>query len=227
MEGVMSGADMLSFVDLDKSAPERFPPLVDWIRSWTGEPDLNPLPPEGWFEEGHGIEGGAKDANGVWIPRHGEKGKTFLWASAPAVADAMLEELLKARHKRTDTFHVVTIPRLMAPRWRRLFNKACDFTFELSPGHAFWPEHMFEPLWVGVLLPYHRYQPWALKGTPLLLELGSQLRQVLSAGQVDGRDILRKLWRIPGRLAPLPERVARGVLRMPRAGDVPGQEDPR
>ena len=44
---------------------------------------------------------------------------------------------MKARHKRTDLFHVVVIPRLMTPRWRRLFNKACDFLFIVSPGPSF------------------------------------------------------------------------------------------
>jgi len=218
LEGVMAGRDMLSYVDLDKSAFERFPPLLDWLREWTGEKSLEPLAPEGWFVEGHGIVGGYKDPNGVWIPKHGPKGKTFLWAAPPAVADAMLEELAKARHKRADTFHIVVLPRLMVPRWRRLFNKLCDFDFELTPGHLAWPEHMFEPLWVGVVFPYHRFEPWVLKGTPLLVEKSRALREMHSSGGGDGRDLLRKLWRVPRRLAALPEHLARGVLRLPRAG---------
>jgi len=32
MEGVLRGEKMLSFVDLGKSAMERHPPLVDWVR---------------------------------------------------------------------------------------------------------------------------------------------------------------------------------------------------
>ena len=69
----------------------------------------------------------------MWIPTHSAKNKTFLWAPPPPISDAALEELLKAQHKRTDTFHLILIPRLMTPRWRRLFNKACDFTFAVSP----------------------------------------------------------------------------------------------
>jgi hypothetical protein len=57
----------------------------------------------------------------------------------PAVVDAAMEELFKSRHKRADLFRVVVIPRLMAPRWRRLFNKVCDFTCVVSPGPSFWP----------------------------------------------------------------------------------------
>jgi hypothetical protein len=35
MEGVMAGCDMLSFVDLARTAVEHHPPLLDWVRSWT------------------------------------------------------------------------------------------------------------------------------------------------------------------------------------------------
>jgi len=36
MEGVMAGQDMLSFIDLARSAVERHPPVLEWVRSWTG-----------------------------------------------------------------------------------------------------------------------------------------------------------------------------------------------
>jgi hypothetical protein len=143
MEGIMAGQDMLSFIDLARAAVERHPPVLEWVRSWTGLPKLLPLTPEEWFVEGHGVVGGTLDKRKVWIPIHEPKNKVHLWAPPPAVADAALEELLKARHKRTDIFHVVLIPRLMAPRWRRLFSKACDFTFVVSPGALFWPDDMF------------------------------------------------------------------------------------
>ncbi|KAL3800497.1 hypothetical protein ACHAWO_000177 [Cyclotella atomus] len=61
--------------------------------------DLEPFTPEGWFERGHGITGGHKDSHGVWIPDHEGSGNLHLWAPQPAVEDAMLEQLLKARHK--------------------------------------------------------------------------------------------------------------------------------
>ena len=178
MEGVMTGRDMV-FVDLAHTAIERHPPLLDWVRTWTELPKLKPLTPEGWYEEGHGITGGTLDSHKVWIPTHGDKNKLFLWAPQPPIADAALEELLKALHKRTDTFHVVLIPRLMTPRWRRLFNKACDFTFVVSPGSAFWPADMFEPLWVGNVLPFTHHRLWCFKRAPLLVEIGRDLQEVL------------------------------------------------
>ena len=73
MEGVMYGQDMISFVDLTRSAVERHSPLLEWVRAWTGRPTLQPLTPEGRFEEGHGIKGGYLDKHKVWIPNHEAK----------------------------------------------------------------------------------------------------------------------------------------------------------
>ena len=211
MEGVMAGEDMLTFVRSSR--------LLRWLRSWTSRPLLEPLTPEGWFEEGHGITGGVVDRHNVWMPTHCKKDLMFLWAPPPAVADAALEELLKARHKRTDLFHVVVIPRLMTPRWRRLFNKACDFSFIVSPGPPFWPADMFEPLWVGIILPFVPCRPWSLKRAPVLVEMGRDLRTLLETSEADAGNLLRKLLLLPKRLATLPEHVACGVLHIPWSGD--------
>jgi hypothetical protein len=215
MEGVMAGQDMLSFVDLAKTSVERHPPLLDWVRSWTGIDSLEPLTPEGWFEEGHGIVGGQEDKHGVWIPKHCGSNKLFLWTPQPAVADAALEELLKSRHKRKDLFHVVLIPRLMTPRWRRLFNKAVDFSFVVSPECSFWPTNMFEPLWVGIILPFTHHRPWCFKRAPLLVGLGRDLRQMLPTREKDAGNLLRKLLLLPRRLRAVSGSVARGVLHVP------------
>ena len=220
LDGVMAGDDMLAFVDLAKGATERSSTLVDWIRAWTGRPELEPLTPEGWFEEGHGITGGEKDKHGVWIPSHEKGGNLHLWPPPPAAADAALEELLKARHKRTDTFHVVAIPRLASPRWRRLFNKVCDFTFAVPAGTSFWPSHMHEPLWVGIVLPFIRHRPWCLKRAPLLVELGRDLRGMLKTSEAAAGDLLCKLLLLPRRADSLSEVLACGLLHVPRHGPI-------
>ena len=214
-QGIMSGKDMLTFIDLGRSAVERHPPLVEWVRTWSGWPLLSPLSPERWFEEGHGIVGGALDCKGVWMPKYGKGGEMFLWSPPPASADVALEELLKARHKQTDTFHVVLIPRLMTPWWRRLFHKACDFSFVLSPGCPHWPSAMFEPLWVGILLPFIKHRPWCLNRAPLLLEIGRNLRGVLKTSEGNEGDILRQLTLLPRRVDALPFHMACGVLHLP------------
>lgn len=217
LEGVMAGENMLTFVDLSKSACDRQgPSLLSWIREWTRSTDLQPLSPEEWFVEGHGIIGGARNAHGIWIPMHEPGSRMHLWAPPPAVADVALEELLKARHKRSDTYHIIVIPRLYTPRWRRLFNKACDFTFSVPPNKKFWSSDMFEPLWVGIVLPFTHHRPWQLKRAPLLVDMERQLREVLRDGDGDGRDILLQLLNLNRRLAALSKGVARAVLRMPR-----------
>ena len=65
IEGVMTGRDILVFVDLAHTAIARHPPLLDWVRTWTKLPTLQPLTPEGWYEEGHWITGGMLDSHKV------------------------------------------------------------------------------------------------------------------------------------------------------------------
>ena len=148
------------------------------------------------------------------MPDHEPAGRVHLWAPAPAVADAMLEELLKARHKRTDIFHIIVVPRLMAPRWRRLFYKVSDLHFVVPPGASFWPTNMFEPLWIGIVFPFISHRPWSLQRAPLMVELGRELREVCKEGDLAAGPLLRKLFKLPRRLARLSPSVARGVLHM-------------
>ena len=191
------------FVDLGQTAVDRHPPLLDLVRSWTNRPRLEVLTPEGWFEEGHGITGGKHNAHKIWMPAHGPAGQLYLWAPQPPVADAALEQLLVARHKQTDSFHVIMIPRLMTPWWRRLFLKASDFTFVVSPGSPFWPSDMFESLWVGIVVPFTHYRPWCFRRALLLVELGRELRRMLETGEGDAGNILRQLLDLPSRVAVL------------------------
>ena len=107
---------MLAFIDIAKSAVDRHPRVLDYINSWAEKRKLIPLAPEQWFSEGHGIIGGDKDINGVWIPKHAKNGKTYLWMPPPVIADVALEECMKAVHKRTDAVHIFAVPRLFTPR---------------------------------------------------------------------------------------------------------------
>jgi hypothetical protein len=161
------------------------PPVLTWVRSWTDRPKLEPLTPEGWFKEKHGFVGGTRDSCKIWRPTRELRNGLHLWAPPPLVVDSALKELLKACHKRTDTFHVVLIPRLMAPCWRQLFNKVCKFMFVVSPGAAYWPTNMYEPLWVGILLPFSIHMPWSFKRAPLLVEIGRDLHKMLAEGKGD------------------------------------------
>jgi hypothetical protein len=75
---------------------------------------------------------------------------------------------------------------------------------------------MFEPLWIGIVLPFYRHSPWQLGRAPLMVELGRKLHRLCSEGEAAGGHLLRKLCKLPRRLASVPDGVARAVLRMPR-----------
>ena len=214
LEGVLAGRDMLSFVDIAKTAVERQPTIMSYVRSWAGEHVVE-LTPQDWFEKGHGIVGGGPNKDGLFIPRHAPNGRIYAWLPPPIIADVALEEALKSTHKQTDAFHIFLIPRLCTTCWIRLFYKLCDFVFCLPPNCSHLPLDMHEPLYIGIALPLCRHRPWSLRGTPVLVEMDRELRKVLSEGQGDGRDILCELLRTPGRLSTVPEHVARGMLRMP------------
>jgi hypothetical protein len=120
LEGVMIGHDMLHFIPLAQGALERQPSLVDYVQSWVGNAlhrEVNVLKVEGWFQEGHGMIGGFKDAHGVWMPRHAENRRVYLWSPPLIVANVALEECMKAIYKQTDAFHIFLIPRLFSPTW--------------------------------------------------------------------------------------------------------------
>ncbi len=178
-----------------------------------------------WFKEGHGITGGTREGGGIWTPHHATEGKAYVWAPPPIIANVGLEECAKAIQKRTDACHIFLIPRLYSPLWMRLFYNLSDFVFKIPPGSHHWPTSMHEPLFAGIALPLLPRNPWSLQGTPSLVGLERQLRQVLGSGQEDGRDILRQLLRTPRQVASVLEGVARRILQMSGTGEVPSKEN--
>ena len=85
---------------------------------------------------------------------------TCVWSPPPAAAEPPLEELRKVWHQRTSSTHIVLIPRLLTPAWRKHFNKVSDIILSLPVMHPAWPANMHEPLTVGIVFPLIRYQPW-------------------------------------------------------------------
>jgi hypothetical protein len=119
LEGVVRGEDMLSFVDIARTALERYPGLLDYVKSWV-DPVLGTskvLTTKKWFQEGHRIMGGKEESKGMWIPRHTADRKAYIWAPPPIIADVSLEECAKAIHKRMDAYHIFLTPQLYSPLW--------------------------------------------------------------------------------------------------------------
>ena len=140
------------------------------------------------------------------------KSGIFIWAPPPGAAEAAVEELRKARIKCQDSTHVFVVPRLLGPEWKKQVHKACDFVFEVPPGHPCWPRDMYEPLIIGVCLPFIRSDPWQLKGTPKVFALVRKLRRVFKESEVDGGDILCKFLLEFERIRTMPADVVRQVL---------------
>ena len=194
-EGVMSGSSMLSFIPLHLTASERSPQVIDWVKSWVsddGKKSVEVLTPEGWFTRGHDHHGaGRRNIDGYWMPEY--KTGIFIWEPPPGVARFAVEQLRQARMKRQNSTHVLLIPRLMTPEWRRNVIKAADLLFEVPVGHPAWPMAMHEPLTVAVVFPYLSRRPWELRKTGLLVELGGKLRSVLKEDPGAGRNLLSEL----------------------------------
>ena len=66
---------------LNKTYFEHSVSIFQWIRTWIGVDNIEPLIPEVWFEEGRGFKEGENNDDGIWMPYH-SKG-SFLWEPAP------------------------------------------------------------------------------------------------------------------------------------------------
>ena len=134
LEGVMKGIPMDDFVLLNESALERSSGLKAWLESWT-DGNLEFLQPRDWFLRGHNIVEGAFEENidGFQWPTY-RKG-TFVWLPPPAAAELILEEVRKARHRRTASTHLVLVPKLLTPMWQKHLNKVSDIVLSIPAGH--------------------------------------------------------------------------------------------
>ena len=158
----------------------------------------------------------------MWIPNHAPGNQIYLWSPPPVIADVALEEALKARHKRQDATHIFLIPMLYSPQWIRLFYKMCDVVFHIPVGTSNWPSAMHESLFVGITFPYLSHRPWTVRGTPLLVELGRQLRRLWATSERDAGDCVRELLRTAKRLPTMSQPVASRVLSLSGEGDIQG-----
>ncbi len=218
-EGSMRGKSIYDFIPIAKTAAQRSDGLMDWIRDWTGEKDLEFLDPEGWFDRGHDLlPDGDRNAEGHWIPAI-SPGK-FVWMPPPAAADVAVEELRKARHKRQESYHIFVVPRLMKPYWHKQLCKVSDIVLNIPPGHSVWGRNMHEPLTIGLCFPYLKHRPWHLRRARKLLELGRSLYGVWSENGSTERSLLRELWSLPRKLERLSPVMARQVLQGMPEGEI-------
>jgi len=177
----MTGLSILDFVPLNKSAMDRQPGILPWLRTWIPAPDPFPLTIADWFDVGHGTMGGTANSDGVWFPIDSPH-KWLIWSPPPALAETALDELEEARHKRKDLNHIWIMPRLLAYCWRKRLCKICDLVFSIPPGaRTFWPVSEQEPLVIGLTLCFSTSSPWQVKFTTGVLDVE---RPCLKCGQL-------------------------------------------
>ena len=194
-EGVMAGKLMGSFIPLHLTALDRNEELLDWIRSWV-EDEINKLEllePKDWYTRGHDHGTGVrKNIDGFEMGTY--RTGTFVWAPPPGAALACLQQLRKARLKRTNSSHIFVCPRLMEPHWRKQVHKSADVVFEIPACAEFWPFHMHEPLILALYFPFLSHRPWQLRGTPTMLELEKRMRRLWKRSPQSSRIVLQQLW---------------------------------
>lgn len=213
--GVMAGEAMTAFIPIHLTATERSPGLLKWIRSWSGDHSIL-LDGDGWFQEGHDIEGWSRGSVDNFDRPRLSEGRTYVWSPPPYVADTAIAELRKARIKRQTSAHIFVCPRLCCSLWMKQLFRASDFVFQVLPNSEYWSKEMHEPLLIGVLFPFLRSKPWQLRGSPKMFAMGRQLRGVPEGQEVDRRNLLRKFWTQCLGLRFLPENVVRRLLLIPQ-----------
>jgi hypothetical protein len=227
VEGVMQGENMLAFVPLHETALQRSGNILDWLREChggKGDKELTVLEKEDWFWRGHDIVGGTRNVDGRWVPVYGTG--QYVWAPPPCVAGQCLEELRKARHKRQHSTHVFVCPRIMTVEWQKHLYKSADLILTINPGHPIWDHSQHEPLIIGFFFPFLRYEPWQLKSSRRMVDMGGHLQRVCKEDPSALGSLLRQLWEFTRKLSDVPEHVVCKLLQGPEVAGLP-QTAPR
>ena len=216
-EGVMKGDQLSTFIPLHLSALERQENLKEWIKSFVTpahpREEIIFLDAEGWFERAHDIVGGEENGDGVWVPNY--ISATYIWTPPPAAAQIAIEQLRRARLKREASTHVVIIPRLMTPEWRKQLFKVSDLCIELPFGEYWNKDLQHEPLTFAVVFPFLSHSPWQLKRSQTFLALGNVLRRMWKDSEIPTGSLLHQLFCIQRRLPNLSPGLVRKMLQGP------------
>ena len=170
-EGVLLRKNMLSFIQIAKTAIERSPLLLNWIREWTNMSTLIPLKAEEWHWKGQCLLSTPwTNIDGMELPQESDQ-DTFLWVPPPCLADVALEYLRKSILKHPGLFHIFICPKVMTYAWQKHLLKNCDFLFYVDAKVEFWNKNQHESILIALFLPSLHCPPWSFRRSKRVLEM--------------------------------------------------------
>ena len=137
---------------------------------------------------------------------------TFLWASAPSVADLVLRQLGEAVHKQLNSLRVFISPKLMMTVWVRLLFNISQFLVHKPPGEMFQTYSMHESFVLVFIFPLINHRPWCIRGAPKVLGLGRMVSLLIREISGDAGSVLHQLWLLTKRVDSISGVLARGLL---------------
>lgn len=132
---------------------------------------------------------------------------SYVWSPAPCAGEAAIEELRRSWHKRQQSHHLFTIPRLMQPLWCKHLHKTADLILSLKPGHEALPIHMHEPLTIAFIFLFIRQKPWQLCGSAQFMIMGRYMSGVWAEVARREGPILWDLWSYQKQLEEMPPKL--------------------
>jgi len=131
-----------------------------------------------------------------------------VWFPAPASGQVAVEQLREARNKRTNSLHIIVIPRLFTCLWKRQLSRVADLFLELPFVDNVWTKvEQHEPLTLAFVFPFLSFSPWQLRRAPAFLEMARNLPRMWKENQIPPGVVLRKFLSYARNLEGLPEQL--------------------
>ena len=216
LEGSMKTQDMLAYIPLQYGCFDREGgvQLKNWVLEWSSDPECKTivLEPHQWYTEGHDIIKFERPDNSYLSLPVYERG-ILIWTPPPPLAEVALEELRKARLKRTESSHIFLCPRLMTPKWKMHLFRAADMILEIPAGCSIWPASNHEPLIFAFFFPFLSFRPWQLRRTNAVIGMERHLQKLWKTGVEPQGSLLRQFWLQARKLECMQEGLVRNLLQ--------------
>ena len=151
---------------------------------------------------GNDYDGGEQNLDGFWI--HKFRPGTFIWSPSPRVAITFIDQIRQAFHKRTNSAHVIIVPRLLWKKWQRHMHKLGVLILDIPTISGYvWPHEMHETLILIIYFPYLNRFLWQPRKKHLMVVVRRHLQGVIKKDRSLGGDVLSQLFHKRGEWMPL------------------------